>query len=177
MSETTKPCTRCCEPIPLGATRCAKCQSWQSLRAYLRGNPQSWLGLVFVPLGMLPMIYVLYAIRFDRGEDFGKHREQVEVLDSQIRIPDDGTSFRDVVTVGRLRNNSQVKWTDVVIEVQYFDRDGKLVGTKAERDHNLVLLPGTEHAFQVSSRAEGPVSTYASQKIFVRDARDARRWP
>jgi hypothetical protein len=172
---TTKPCTRCREPIPLGATRCAKCQSWQSLGAFMRGNPQAWLGLLFIPFLLVPM-YTLFSIR-DRGEDFAKHREQVEVLDSQIRIPEDGTSFHDVVTVGRLRNNSPVKWTDVVIEVQYFDRDGKLVGTKTERDLNLVLLPGTEHAFQVSSRAEGPTSTYASQKIFVRDARDARRWP
>jgi len=168
----TKPCTKCCELIPQGASRCPRCQSWQSARAYLAGNPQSWLSLLLLPIFLL----MLYWTRIDRGEDFAKYRDQIRVLDSQLRVTDEEI-LRHVVTVGRLRNESPVKWTDVVIEVQYFDADGRLVATKTENDHALVLLPNSEHAFQVSSSAELPPRSYASQKVFVRDARDARRWP
>jgi hypothetical protein len=168
----TKPCTKCCVPIPIGAARCPKCQSWQSIRAYLAGNPHSWLTLLIVPIALLPM----YWMRADRGEDFAKYREQVKVLDSQLRIGDEGV-LRQVVTVGRLRNDSSIKWTNVAIEVQYFDEDGKLVATKTEMDHALVLLPNSEHAFQVSSSADLAPRSYASHKVFVRDARDSRHWP
>ena len=174
VDETTKPCTRCREPIPLGATRCAKCQSWQSFGAYCRGSPQVWLGLLSTCV-LLPFVFLpLYWLRFDRGKEFAKYRDQIEVLDSQLRISGDGT---EVVTVGRLRNNSLVTWTDVAIEVQYFDREGKLAGAKSARDHDLVLLPGSDSAFQVSSLAEGAIEVYASQKVFIRDAHDAQEWP
>jgi len=70
-----------------------------------------------------------------------------------------------------------VKWKNVVIEVQYFDQNGKLIGATAHEDRDLVLLPGGEHAFQVSASRDLPPDEYASQKVFVRDARDAARWP
>jgi len=168
----TKRCTRCREPIAFGATRCPMCQSWQSLGAHLRGNPRAWSWLLIVPLALLPM----YWMRADRGEEFATYRDQVRVLDSHLRVTADGI-LPQVVTVGRLRNDSPVQWTDVTIEVQYFDRDGRLVAAKTENDHALVLLPNTEHAFQVSSAAELPPASYASHQVFVRAARDARRWP
>ena len=166
-----KPCRRCCESIPLGATCCPKCRSWQSLWGYLTGNPQCWLGLV-VTLILLVPLWRLWA----PGADFGNYCNQVQVLESQMQVARE-RSFGGLVTIGRLRNNSPVKWKEVVIEVQYFDKDGKLIGTKSERDHNLVLLPGVDHAFQVSSTPEFPPEAYASHKVYVRDARDARKWP
>jgi hypothetical protein len=167
-----KPCRRCCEPIPLAAKRCPRCQSWQSLWAYLAGNPQGWLGLPFCLLALLP----LYWLWGRSGADFAKYRDQVEVLEARMQVSHE-RGYDGLVTLGRLRNNSPVKWEDVVIEVQYFDKEGKLVGTKSEKDHSLVLLPGGEHAFQVNASLTLPAESYASQKVFVRDAREARRWP
>jgi hypothetical protein len=173
---TTKPCSKCCEPIPMGATRCSKCQSWQSTRAYLTGNPQALIGLLTMPFFLIFMGW-MYSTILGRGEDFAKYRDQVEVVDHQFRVPT--TDSRDYVnTVGRIMNNSPIKWTDVCIEVQYFDRDGKLLATKSDKNHSAVLLPKTEHAFQVNGTYGDPSGKlYASEKVFIRDARDARRWP
>jgi hypothetical protein len=172
MSEASqKPCKRCCEPIPLAAQRCPKCQSWQSLRAYLAGNPQTWLGLPFLLLALLPLYWLM-----DRGANFARYRDEIEVVDAQLRTGQVG-SYSGLVTVGRLRNNSPVRWKEVVIEVQYFDEDGKLIGAKSEKDYGLVLLPGGEHAFQVNAAQDLPPHMYASQRVYVQDARDASKWP
>jgi hypothetical protein len=169
---TSKPCTRCCEPIPLGALRCPRCQSWQSLWDYITGDAQAKYSLIFLPLMLIPMIWFWPR----RGADFAAYRDQIEILESQLRVQDKGYA-KDIVTLGRLRNNSPVKWKDVCFEVQFFDAEGKLVGAKSAEEHEMVLLPGSEHAFQVTATAEAPPASYASQKIYILDARDARRWP
>lgn len=170
-----KPCRHCREQIPSAATRCPKCQSWQSARAYLSGNPQAWLGLLTLPF-LLLLLLPLWRV-FDGGADFSRYTDQVEILEAEFHVPDQERSSRDLVTIGRLRNNSPVRWKDVVFEVQFFDKHGKLVGAKSDEDMDLVLVPGEEHAFQVTMRAELPVERYASQKVFVRHAREARNWP
>ena len=90
-------------------------------------------------------------------------------------IPEAEETLQGVSLVGDKLFASYLKDARTVVKV--YDRDGQLVGTKTEKDHALVLLPNSEHAFQVSSSAELPSGSYATQKVFVRDARDARRWP
>lgn len=173
MSEfSQKPCKRCYEPIPLAAQRCPKCQSWQSIGACLAGNAHGWTTLPFLLLAFVPIWWL-----WNRGgTDFAKYQDQIEVVNVELRTGERGT-HDGLVTVGWLRNHSRIKWNDVVIEVQYFDKDGKLIGANSQKDYGLVLLPGGEHAFQVTTQQPLPSESYASQKVYVRDAREANKWP
>lgn len=168
---TTKACRRCCEQIALGAQRCPKCQSWQGVGAYLAANP---IAIFSIPLGFVPLFMMFWI--FWPGADFGKYQDKIIVVEPQLVVNAD-KSYDGIVTVGKLENQSPLKWKDIVIEVQYFDQDGKLVAAATEKSLNMVLLPGVQHAFNVSSNREHAAEKYVSQKVFVRDARDARKWP
>jgi hypothetical protein len=154
--------------------RCPKCQSWQSLKAAFWGNPQAWAGVLFLPVLLIPL-FMLNPL-FRRGANFDSYRDQIEVVESRLQV-DDGSPYNSVVTIGRLKNNSPEKWSHVVLEVQYFDDKGVLIGAKSAEDFAMVLLPGGEHAFQIECNRVRPAKDYASQKIFVQNARDASKWP
>lgn len=171
---TAKLCVKCCESIPRGAVRCPKCQSWQSLKAMVLGNPQAWGAILTLPLAFLPIYFLSPMLR--RGEDFSSYRDQVSIIESRLEVSD-GSQYNSVVTVGRLRNDSPVKWNHVVIEVQYFDKQGTLIGAKTDEDFDMVLVPGVEHAFQLECNRVRPAKDYDSQKVYVRNARDASKWP
>jgi hypothetical protein len=169
--ENKKPCYKCGEQIATAARYCHVCRTWQSKRARFLTSSQVWGGLVILLLvPVLPIVMVSRLL--DQGEDFAKHRDQVVILDSKVRTE----SEKRIVTVGRLQNNSTVKWREVVIEVQYFDAKGELLATKTERNMDSVLLPNEIHAFQVSSDLDYAPEKYVSHKVLVRDARDAK-WP
>lgn len=171
-----KRCLHCDEIIAVSARRCPKCQSWQTRRGDTPREPSRWRYLVLILILLAYFGFVTRDLWKYLGADFEKYRDRIEVVGARMLF-DDEHGERHLVTVGTLKNNSSRKWRDVVIEVQYFDGEGRLVGTESSRVRDLVLVPGTEHAFQVSGARMLPSQTYVSQKVFVRDAREATPWP
>lgn len=69
-----------------------------------------------------------------------------------------------------------MKWDTPYFEVQCFDKDGTLIDSHAEYTSGLILTPGTEHAFRIWFSPARELTLYANYKVFLRDARDAKRW-
>lgn len=171
-----KRCRHCDEVIGSAAWRCPKCQSWQSRRGDAPDDRGWWWSFFLFLLLLLFCGGQFLAVWNRRGADFALYRDQIEVVDARMEF-NDKHGERKMLTVGMLKNHSSRKWRDVVIEVQYFDRDGLLVGTKSSRCSDLVLLPETEHAFQVTCSISLSEARFVSQKVFVRDAREATNGP
>ncbi len=81
-----------------------------------------------------------------------------------------------VAVLGLLRNDGDVDWTDVQIEAQFFDADGRLVDTATEFFHRGHVLAGREVAFRVGLASEHPPEDYASYAVFIRHAKDSSVW-
>lgn len=173
-----KRCRHCDEIIAVAARRCPKCQSWQSRRGDVPNDPGWWwILLLLFPL-LLFSGWLLSNIwnNLNRGgADFTSYRDQIELVETHMEFDDDH-GRRKLSTVGMLKNHSPKKWRGIAIEVQYFDHDGHLVGARSQ-SLDMVLLPETEHAFELSGPAILPRTRYASQKVFIRDAREATRSP
>ena len=99
--------------------------------------------------------------------DFGTYRQQFVILESNISFVGNAEEPR-LLTVGRIRNDSPYAWSDVEIEVQYFDADHQLIDTATDRGFSKSVAAGDEIAFSVTAPAHHPQENYASHEVFVR---------
>jgi hypothetical protein len=65
----------------------------------------------------------------------------------------------------------------VYVEVQYFNKEGKMIDTCTREDYSEIILAGATQAFKVRGLADKPASQYSTQNVFIRSAKDARKWP
>jgi hypothetical protein len=86
---------------------------------------------------------------------------------------------KTVAVVGMLQNNSDQAWKDAQVEVRFFDPQGKLIDTETGKDYvyRNTIPPHGEKAFKVYKVVNYPTEKYASYKVFVRFAEDARKFP
>lgn len=80
-----------------------------------------------------------------------------------------------IAVVGEIRNESELAWARVQVEVQFRDGNGKLVDTATCFSRHGVALPGRDMAFKATVAAELPLERYASWEVFVRYAEDPKR--
>jgi hypothetical protein len=162
----------CREPVHAEARRCHSCGQWLGARGRLVSG--------LVVLALVGFAYVLVSIMLDLPSPF--HRklapaqvvEQLVVVDSTVRFTQQG-ECAFVSTVGTLRNEStDIAADDVYVEVRYFDAEGALIDAEGAEQYGLVVLPGAEAAFSVRGRASSGESDYASHRVTVVSAEEAR---
>jgi hypothetical protein len=140
-------------------------------RAQVEGT--MFLGIIFVLFaGFLLFVRGL----FGPGQDFEKYRGQIVVLNSEQHFSQ-ATNGNIISVIGELRNESLLGWKDVQLEAQFYDRAGRLIDVRSESKYTEVLGPGQTQAFRLRGPADKPGSAYASHKVFVRSARDAKAFP
>ena len=110
------------------------------------------------------------------GKDFASCRDQVVIISSSMQFGA-GERGRYVTTLGTVKNNSDYGWKETQLEVRYFNQDGKLIDVGVQFFPDVIIQPHSESAFRVRMLADQPDSAYASHKVFVRTAKDIRRWP
>jgi hypothetical protein len=178
MESPTKICRQCKEEIKASAKKCRYCHSIQGGIGATLSNP-AYAPLIGIAMAVPFMLvaYYFFISRLGRDErEFEKYRSLVVVQDSKIHTAKEGDN-NFVSTIGVIKNNSDKKWKELRIEVQYFNQSGALIDTQSDTDYSLVLLPNTEHAFRVREPADKPEAEYASHKVFIRDAKNADSWP
>lgn len=106
-------------------------------------------------------------------EDFSPHRPQVAVVDSRIQYSREA-NCPGVSVVGRVRNESEIPWKELLIEVRYFDQSGVLIDAHSDRQYAMLVPAHGEAAFVIRSRAEKPEADYVKYEVEVKGARDAR---
>jgi len=127
-------------------------------------------GGVFFLVGGV-MGYVLSEVQ-QRKEDFTHYRGQIVVVDSEMLFGKDEKG-RTVSVVGILKNNTQIPWEHVQVEVRFFDGGGRLIDAGLDDRLGGAIPPGAENAFKVVLKPNLPDERYASYKVFVRYAEDA----
>jgi hypothetical protein len=176
MNETaeTKICPFCAETIKAAAKKCPRCCS------KLKGEG-SWF-LAMLQFG--PVVLLLYGPillgswwlgGLNRpGRDFGPYRDKILISETAIHFGH-LSNTNTVSTVGFLRNDSPYSWKALQLEIQYFDKEGKLVDSATETLPNQELPSGMTEAFRIRSPAAFDEISYATNKVFVRAAKDARK--
>jgi hypothetical protein len=180
---TLKTCQDCFTEIDARASFCPHCRLPQSrpgawLKRHRILTVVLWILLfyaVIIPLALLmqylfPTPFSNTALRSYNGE--------VKVASSRM-VFGQSKDGPVVSVVGLLKNESDFGWRQLELDVQYFDRKGELIDVGADtRGYYLsTILPRGEIAFKFRGLADLPADDYASYKVFVRVAADARRWP
>ena len=136
-----------------------------------------WLELlVFAVLLYGPLLLGAWWIRDLKqpGQIFEPYRDKVVVLDKSMHYSR-SESTNIISTVGYLRNGSPYSWKALQLEVQYFDASGRLIDNRTETLQYQELPAGVTEAFRIRSAAASDESSYVSNKVFVRTAKDARK--
>lgn len=132
-------------------------------------NPGKAMMIVVLPFGFL--FYFMSGIR-DKGADFSTFQALVAVTSSKITYAKEAESAY-ISTIGTIKNNSEIKWKDVQIEVQYFDKDDRLIDTQTQSEYDFILVPHSEQAFRLRQKADKPETNYVAHKVFIRNAVEA----
>jgi len=132
--------------------------------------------LGFVILFYGPLLLAVWWIGDSKrpGQMLEPYREKIAVFDTTMHYSRlDNTNVISIV--GYLRNDSPYSWRALQLEVQYFDGSGKLVDTRTETLQYQELPAGMTEAFRIRTAAASDESSYVSNKVFVRMAKDARK--
>ena len=169
----TKPCFWCAEPIRAAARACLCCGR---LQPRFGSNPNwAYLFLVMFLLFMFGGLF-WFGRLVSPGRDFELFRDRIIVVESQMHFSQN-TNVNYISAIERIRNDSPYGWKEIQLEAQYFDRDGRMIDTYSQSRFGDTLPPKATHAFRLRAPADKPQPAYASHKIFVRSAKDARKWP
>jgi len=173
-----KTCLVCFMEIPAQAKKCPYCLESQ----------YKWTMRPFHPLLVqIPFIAVFLAMMFwlgtmfktmnPDGVTFSSAQDKVSVENAFMAFGEDECckdgKFQSVAVIGTLKNSSPVSWKDLRLEVQFFDKDGKLSDAVQQGQYSYFLPGNGEAKFKVSARREFPKESYASFKVRVMNAKDA----
>src|SRR4051812_25135350 len=118
MSEMTKLCKCCKEPIDVAATKCPKCQGFQN---WYR-NPQMFPLLFVVPF----IAFVIWDMsRVTGSAAFADYKDNLTV-----RVLDENGSANPKLVTVRLENRSDKPWKRPKFQVESLDADGKVLSVE-----------------------------------------------
>jgi hypothetical protein len=133
------------------------------------------LGLVFFVV-MTSLYGIMMDRLLDRGEDFQRYADQISVHDVRIEFGQvEGAPT--VVLLGRLKNDSDIGWRNVKLLGEFYDGEGNLVDVSHRGGLMYHVPAGGEVGFKISREREFPEARYATARVKVLSAEDARsRW-
>lgn len=173
MDAETKICPQCAETIKAAAKKCPRCRS-----GLIKTKTTGWFelgasGFLF----FAPLILLAWLVRGlnEPGETFDQHRSQIIVTNTTTHYSrSDNANI--IAVVGYLVNESSFSWKSLQLEAQFFDANGKLVDTKTETLPYQELPASMTQAFRIRAVAATGEEHYASHKVVVRAAKDARKF-
>ena len=171
MDAETKTCPHCAETIKAAAKRCPRCTS-----GLVKVSAATWLNITWAWLVLCcPLLLVAWWLRdvTGTGERFEPHRDKLRITETSMHYSQSGeTNF--ISTVGYIQNGSDYAWKSLQLEAQYFDANDKLIDAKTETLTYQEIPAGITTAFRIRTIAAKDRASYASQKIQIRTAKDAR---
>lgn len=169
---TSKTCKMCYKEIDSRAKKCPYCQHWQSKISMTVRHPAFAL---FLTMGFIVVFGVIFEslFVFDKGEDFATYRNQITISKSKLKFGE--TSHGPtVVVIGEMKNNSNLSWKDVQLEVRFYDNNNKLIDTDQKNKYSFEVPANDISTFKVSIPREFPEAQYASCKVRILSAKDSR---
>ena len=175
--EENRSCPFCAETIKSVAKVCPRCRQWLTIRS-LR-NPFVMLALHSIPV---VVVWVLFAtLLLKSSEQLGNPRPYYSEFPSAIKIVESRINWAElsdgpaVYITGILTNVSSMGWQELEFDCRFFDSQGTLVDAANGRGH-LSIGPNDDSAFRVAIKPVASTNSYASYKISVSNARNAKNW-
>jgi hypothetical protein len=163
------PCIHCGEPVLPAATRCPHCCGALG-KARFRGLVI--LALIFLSS---PALFgaVLYKI-LAPAEDYARHASELSLQESTFSYSE-GSACSQLSAVGTIHNSGKLRWTDLSLEVQYFDAKGERIDVVTEATFGVTVPAGGTVAYRVLGKAARPKQDYASHRVRIVDADERRQ--
>ena len=161
-------CSSCREAITAGARKCPHCHARQ-------GHFAVWFHRLAPFLTFLPLVFLVLMLRdaFRSSVSFNAYRDSLIVVKSTAHYSDAAEKCGAMISViGTIRNNSNVPWKDLYIEVRYSDSTGNMVDAESAEQYSLLIPPGGEVAFRVRGPAIRPERDYVNHKVAIVSAKD-----
>ncbi len=180
-AEQTKVCPLCAETIKAAAKVCPHCRYWQKKWSFQNPQTTQTIGgilAVILIIGAMMGVGVFFDHLVGPKRDFAPYRDQITIINSTLGFRMSGSNLM-VSVVGVVTNQSEFGWKNLGLEAQLFDKDDSLIDViPANGDYRgVTVLPHATAGFKIESRATKKESDYASDKVYVRVAKDIRSWP
>lgn len=137
-------------------------------------HPATWIALIVVIGAMfpIPMGSILYDLPRKPSSAF-RPSESFSIVESKVHYGIE-KDIPNVSCIGTIRNNTDTAWEDLHFQVRFFNLAGQLIDTLSDSDYSLVVQPHSEGAFRVRGLADKSADQYATHKVEVTWAKDAR---
>lgn len=154
----TRPCKSCKEEIEAAATKCPKCQAFQS---WYR-NPQLFPLLFLIPF----FAYMTWNIsRHEKAATFADYRDKLSV--SVVEENPSSNGRTSLLTV-RLENRTDKTWRRPKVEIESLDADGKVLSVEHVNEYNVVVAPNSSVLDTFSLRVT-PAQPVAKRRATLTD--------
>jgi hypothetical protein len=104
---------------------------------------------------------------------FSDHASEITVPESTFHYAGAAGCAGTLSTLGTLRNTGSNSWKHLQIEVLYFNSKGERIDSLTDTPYDLEVGAGQEVTFRVTGNPSRTESEYATQKVLIRNAKDA----
>ncbi len=178
MDDLVKPCPMCRKQISQKARKCPYCHQFQGWARFtiiaLSVSP-----VLLFALLVTPIFLTIDSLRDFASEDtaFEDYPDAIQVVESLISFGQSPEGEPTVVVTGTVKNNSDLNWKELYMEVAFRGPDGKLVDVGHRRDVVLIVRAGDTANFKVSTPREFPEAQYTSHVARVKWAKEISAFP
>jgi len=159
----TKNCTECLEPIKIEAKKCPNCQAYQSKFAQFS---RSQLGGGLITMTVILGFYFWVSSFIIKNDAIYNPKEVLVISDSSFLFKE-GSCSSKVSVIGTIKNTTEQPLTDIVFDVEFFDKEGNTIDIINDKTYDLVIAAGEEKKFKVSGSTSSNQDLYISHKITI----------
>jgi hypothetical protein len=170
-------CPFCFETIPVKAKLCPRCRQWLTWKSFRHPT----ISLIVHVVPMTAFWIVLCVTLFSRMDQFQNPKpyysefpNSLKILESRLNWAMTDKGLRIYIT-GVLTNTSPITWSSAEFDCRFFDSHGTMLDADAGHSY-MTVLPYDDAAFRVAIIPVAPTNEYASFKICVSNARNAKGW-
>ena len=170
-------CPFCAEAINLKAKLCPRCRQWLTWRSFR--HPVVMVLFHLVPLTIIwagwGILLLSMLSSFQNPKPYySEFPNSLKILESRMNWVKTENGLCIYIT-GILTNTSQVTWNGTEFDCRFFDSHGLMIDAGTGRGY-FTVPPAEDAAFRVGINPTAPTNEYASFKIFVSNARNAKGW-
>ena len=168
-----KICKMCCEEISAKAKKCPHCQHWQHPLLTFGYSP----ALVVVPISLFIILFgIMLGTVFHEGEPFQGHENELIIQNSEMLFGENQCG-PTVTVLGTIKNTGLLSWKNVNIEIQFFDKHGRMIDGNQKTKYFMGIPAEKEAVFKISMNREFPQDLYKDYTVNIISAEDSRAWP
>lgn len=174
-AESRRDCPFCAEQVPATARVCPRCRQWLTWKS-LRHPVVSVFAFGLPTLAFFAILSLDFASRvnqiFNPRPFYSEVVPALTVVESRLNWVA-LTNGPVLYVTGMLTNESDVAWNDLEFECRFYDAAGNMVDA-AHAVSRMTVDAHDNSAFRANVRPGRPQTNYATHRVTVSNARNAR---